>query len=121
MQYYPLPNENVGSSAYNPYTNWIGSGSDRTTNNQYDIKIDHRFSDNDLFSAKYSRQGNLFQAFNCYGNVADPCTYGPIDITAHLAALNLTHTFSPTLLLNVAWGFARGTDWQHSIGVSLRM
>src|SRR5437868_4223129 len=52
MQYYPLPNENVGTATYNPYTNWIGSGSNQNSNNQYDIKIDHRFSDKDLLSVK---------------------------------------------------------------------
>jgi hypothetical protein len=115
MQFYPLPNLNVGTAAYNPYTNWIGSGSNQGTNNQYDIKIDHRFSDKDLLSVKYSRQGNLSHGFNCFGNVADPCTAGPNTSTAHLAAVNLTHTFSPTVLLNVAWGFTRGAVWTHSI------
>jgi Carboxypeptidase regulatory-like domain len=116
MQYYPLPNENVGTAAYNPYTNWIGSGSNQGSNNQYDIKIDHRFSDKDLLSVKYSRQGNFSHGFNCYGNLADPCTSGPTDSTAHLAAINLTHTFSPTLLVNLAWGFTRGAVFTHSIG-----
>jgi hypothetical protein len=115
MQYYPLPNEGVGTSAYNPYTNWIGSGSNQGTNNQYDLKIDHRFGDSNSLSAKYSRQGNSGHSFNCFGNIADPCTGGPTTNTAHLAALNHTHTFSPTLLLNVAWGFTRGAVWVHSI------
>jgi hypothetical protein len=115
MQYYPLPNLNVGTSAYNPYTNWIGSGSNQGSNNQYDIKIDYRFNDTNLLSAKYSRQGNFGHGFNCYGNVADPCTSGPGDSTAHLAALNFTHTFSPTVLLNIAWGFTRGAVFTHSI------
>lgn len=115
MQYYPLPNLNVGTSAYNPYTNWIGSGSNQNTNDQYDIKIDHRFSDKDLLSVKYSRQGSLYHGFNCYGNLADPCTSGPSDSTAHLAAINLTHTFSPTVLLNLSYGFTRGAVFTHSI------
>ncbi len=115
MQYYPLPNSALGTSAYNPYNNWIGSGSNKNNNDQYDIKIDHRFSENDLLSAKYSRQGSLGHGFNCYGNIADPCTSGPGTGTAHLAALNHTHTFSPTLLLNISWGFTRGAVWGKSI------
>src|SRR5262249_22500805 len=55
------------------------------------------------------------QGFNCYGNVADPCTSGPSDGTAHLAALNFTHSFSPAVLLNLAFGFTRGTAFDHSI------
>jgi len=115
MQYYPLPNEGVGTAGYNPYTNFIASGSNQSSNNQYDIKIDHRFSDKDLLSVKYSRQGNSGHGFNCFGNIADPCTSGPNTSTAHLAALNHTHTFSPNVLLSVAWGFTRGAVWTHSI------
>jgi hypothetical protein len=115
MQYYPLPNVGVGSSSYNPYNNWIGSGSNMSNNNQYDIKIDQRFSDKDFFSAKYSRQGSLGHGYNCYGNLADPCTAGPSTGTAHLIALNHTHIFSPTLTLNIAYGFTRGSAWSHSI------
>ena len=115
MQYYPLPNEGVGTAGYNPYTNFIAAGSNQGTNDQYDIKIDHRFNDSNLFSVKYSRQGNSGHGFNCFGNFADPCTAGPQTSAAHLAAVNLTHTFTPTLLLNLAWGFTRGSVWTHSI------
>jgi len=115
MQYYPLPNLNVGTGAYDPYTNWVGSGTNVGNNDQYDVKIDYRINDANLLSGKYSRQGGFSHGFNCYGNVADPCTSGPTDSTAHLAALNFTHTFSPTVLLNVAWGFTRGTVFTHSI------
>lgn len=115
MSYYPLPNLNVGTAAYNPYTNWVGSGANQGSNNQYDVKIDYRINDANMLSAKYSRQGSFSHGFNCYGNVADPCTSGPTDSTAHLAALNFTHTFSPTVLLNVAWGFTRGAVFTHSI------
>src|SRR6185312_11369040 len=115
MQFYPLPNLNVGTAAYNPYTNWVGSGANQGSNNQYDVKIDYRINDANMLSGKYSRQGSFSHGFNCYGNVADPCTSGPTDSTAHLAALNFTHTFSPTVLLNVAWGFTRGAVFTHSI------
>lgn len=115
MQYYPLPNVNVGTAAYNPYNNWFGSGTTPTNNNQYDIKFDYRFSDSSLLSAKYSRQGMWSHYFNCYGNVADECTGGPSTTTAHLAAANFTHTFSPALLLNVSGGVARGTLWTHGL------
>ncbi len=115
MQFYPLPNEGVGSAAYNPYTNWIGSGSDQGSNNQFDIKIDHRFSDKSQISVKYSQLWGSSHGFNCYGNEADPCTSGPNDNSAHLAAINFTHSFSPTVLLNVAYGFTRGAPFTHSI------
>jgi hypothetical protein len=120
FQFYPQPNFGVGTSAYNPYSNFITSGSNQNTNNQYDIKIDHRFSDKNLTSVKYSRQGGLGLGFNCYGNVADPCTSGPSTGTAHLAAVNHTYSISPTVLLNVSWGFTRGAVWTHSIAGSFK-
>ena len=53
--YLPLPNYNVGSSGYNPYTNWVGSPVTSANINSYDIKIDHRFTQRDLLSVKSRR------------------------------------------------------------------
>ena len=46
-QYFPLPNLGVGTSAYNQYTNWQGSAASHGAWNQFDVKIDQRFSDKD--------------------------------------------------------------------------
>ena len=59
----PLPNYNVGTSNYNPYTNWVGSPVTVTSINSYDIKIDHRFSQHDLLSGKYSKSQNVQPPF----------------------------------------------------------
>ncbi len=108
MQYFPLPNIGVGTSAYNPYTNWQGSAAAQGVANQFDIKIDHRFNDHDLFAARYSRAWSPGPAPpNCYGNVADPCTSGPSPSDSNLVAINHTHTFSPNLLLTLSYGLAR--------------
>ena len=115
MQFFPMPNINVGNGAYNPYTNWQGSAASHSHNNQFDIKIDHRFGDHDLFSAKYSEDQNGSDPLNCFGNVADPCDYGPGTGSAHLVAINHTHTFSPTVLLTVAFGLTRGAAWSHGL------
>jgi len=112
MQFFPLPTKattGVGVS------NWFGSGSVPNSNNQYDIKIDYRFHDADVLSGKYSQQWGNGQSFNCFKNEADPCNGGPTDFTAHLFALNETHTFSPTLVLSVSYGFTRG--WTFEKGV----
>jgi len=115
MQYYPLPNLSVGTAGYNPFLNRVDSGSTRNSNNQWDLKIDHRFSDKNLFGAKYSQQSGSSTAFNCFGNVADPCSGGPGKSTAHLFALNETYTFNPKVLLTVSYGLARGTYFFPSI------
>jgi hypothetical protein len=108
MQYYPAPNVGVGTAAYNPYNNWSGSGANTDTGNQYDIRIDHRFTDKDAFNARYSQNTGTYHNWDCYGNALDTCTQGPGVGSSHSIALNLNHTFSPTTLLNVSVGFTRG-------------
>jgi len=116
MQYFPLPNVGVGTANYNPYTNWQGSAASKGVGNQFDIKIDQRFSDHDLLSGRYSRSWAPGFPVNCFGNVADPCDFGPSTGDANLVAINLTHTFSPTLLLTVSYGLARSFTFSESIG-----
>jgi len=108
MSYYPNPNVNVGTAAYNPYNNWAGSGLDTDGNNQWDLRIDHRFTQNDAFNARYSMSWGPYHGYNCYGNALDPCTQGPGVGGSRQAAVNLNHTFSPTTILSVSLGFTRG-------------
>lgn len=104
MSYFPEPN----ISGNGIYDNWIGSGSSRSNNDQFDIKVDHRFTQKNLMSVKYSQQWSSGSSFNCFKNFTDPCEGGPNRTTAHLFAINDTHTISQTLLLNVTFGFTRG-------------
>jgi hypothetical protein len=101
---FPQPNINTG----NPYDNWYGSGSNRNYQDKIDVKIDQRFSEKNLMSAKFSYQYNHGTGFNCFKNFTDPCEGGPNWTNAHLFAINDTETISPTLLLNVTLGFTRG-------------
>jgi len=109
MNFYPMPNNNVGGAAYNPYTNRVDSGWVKSRNDQWDLKIDHRFSPKNLISGKYSRDYGHSGSFNCFGNAADPCSSGPVTSGAHMFALNDTHTFNPKTLLTVSYGLSRGT------------
>src|SRR5439155_7486964 len=52
MTYLPEPNVTGGSI----YQNWFGSGSSHSTNKQFDIKIDYRFTENNLMTAKVAYQ-----------------------------------------------------------------
>jgi hypothetical protein len=104
ITYYPLPNVNGNG----PYDNWSGSGVDTDTNNQWDLRIDQRFSDKMAFNARYSMSTGTYHGFNCYGNALDPCTQGPGVGGSRQVALGLNYTFSPTTLLNVSVGFTRG-------------
>jgi Carboxypeptidase regulatory-like domain len=104
LQLYPEPN----TPQQGIYSNWFGSGPSLTYNDQYDIKVDHRFNEKNLVSVKYSYQYSHSKGLDCFKNFTDPCQGGPGWTNAHLFAINDTHTFSPTLLLNVTLGFTRG-------------
>src|SRR5215469_8162275 len=105
MSYFPEPNFTQGGI----YQNWFGSGSSHSSNRQFDIRIDHRFTQNDLLTGKFSYQYTPSgTGLDCFKNFTDPCQGGPGWTNAHAFAINETHTFSPTLLLNTTLGFTRG-------------
>lgn len=105
MGYFPEPNVTGGSFLQN----WFASGSNQSSNRQFDIKIDHRFSQNNLMSAKFAYQYNpTGGGLDCFKNFTDPCQGGPGWDNAHAFAINYPHTFSPTLLLTTTLGFTRG-------------
>jgi outer membrane receptor protein involved in Fe transport len=105
MALFPEPNAGGGDI----YNNWFGSGSNRSANDQFDVKIDHRFTQNNLMSAKFAYQyAPSYKGLDCFKNFADPCQGGPGWTNAHTFAINDTHTFSPSLLMNTTLGFTRG-------------
>lgn len=118
MQYFPAPNLGVGSDAYDPYNNYLASGAVHAQNDQFDVRVDNRFSDKNLLSLKYSQALSNSDSFNCFGNLADPCTSGPGTGSAHLFSLNDSHTFGPALVLNVSYGWNRAASLQGGIGGS---
>src|SRR3984893_790402 len=114
MALFPEPTKPIATSDA-LLNNFFHAGTDQQSNNQFDIKIDHRFSDRSLLSAKYSQLWAHFHGFNAFGNIADNFSSGPRDDTAHLFALNETFTFGPTLVLNVSYGFTRGYEINHGL------
>ena len=109
MKYFPQPNVNVGNANYSPFINRVDSGSVKGHENQWDLKIDQRFNQKNLMSAKYSHSYSLSDSFNCFNNPADPCSIGPNSGGAHVFVINDSHTFNPTTLLTVSYGVTRGT------------
>src|SRR6185312_7704012 len=105
MSYFPKAN--FASGGY--LANWVGSGASLSSNKQFDIRIDHRFTQNDLITGKFAYQYNpTGSGLDCFKNFTDPCQGGPGWDNAHTFAINETHTFSPTFLLNTTLGFTRG-------------
>jgi len=115
MQYFPLPNLNVGTSSYNYLNNWIGANGSSSNDDRYDLKIDHRLSDASQLSGRLSHSWGTSEGTNCFGNVADPCTQGPNNGYAYSAAINYNHTFSPTLVLSFSYGYVRSFSYTHGV------
>ncbi len=105
MSYYPEPNIDGADI----YSNFYSSGPSYWYNDQFDVKIDHRFSERNLLSGKYSQDWNHSSSHNCFGNFLDPCASGANWNHAHMFTLNDTHTFSPKLLLTTTLGITRGS------------
>ncbi len=107
MALFPQPTPAL--SNVNPYQNWITSGATPSDNEQFDVRIDHRFSQKNLLSGKYSHQWSNTTPFNCFKNFVDPCGSGPNKGNSNLFSLNDVYTINPTLLLTTTLGFTRGT------------
>jgi hypothetical protein len=96
---------NVGNG---PFDNWGSSGPIHSTDAKMEIKIDQRFNAQNLLSAKYAQDwDNHFSVWSCFNNFVDPCSAGPNASTAHTFAINETHTFNSSTLLNTTFGFTR--------------
>jgi hypothetical protein len=105
MNLFPQPNIQGGTI----YDNWTASGSNLSKENQFDIKIDQRFSQSNLMTARWSQSWSNSVPFNCFGNFIDPCAGGPNQTPNHLFVVDDTETFNPTTVLDVTFGFTRGS------------
>ncbi len=66
IQLFPLPTNQATDLVSLQDSNWFGSGVNPSSNNQFDIKIDQRFSERDLLSAKYSQQNASSNSFRLF-------------------------------------------------------
>jgi len=115
-----FPEPNIAGASISS-GNYFNSGTDTETRDQFDIKIDHRFSDKDLLSARYSHKRDDTTSFSCFGNTdaakfADPCSGGPGKVKQNQFTLTETHTFSPTVIMTVTFGYLRESDHFPGIG-----
>jgi Carboxypeptidase regulatory-like domain/TonB dependent receptor len=115
LRLFPKPTVNATDFTTLQGANFFSSGVNTDSNNQFDIKVDHRFSERDFLSVRYSQQKRSFTSFNCFGNFLNPCsspsgTVGPGFFRNHELAINQTHTFSPTVVLTLTFGYVRRFD-----------
>lgn len=107
---FPKPNQPFATLNDIQGGNFFRSGTNGNSTNQFDIKIDHRFSDRDLLSSRFSLRRISSTSFNCFANFVDPCTGGPGTTKQYQFTLNETHTFSPTVVMTVTFGYLREAD-----------
>jgi hypothetical protein len=111
----------ANSPAGGPQDNWTSSGPNHSTDAKMEIKIDQRFNAKNMLTAKYAQEwDNHYINWSCFNNFVDPCSTGPNTSTGHTFAMNYTHTFNSSTLLNATLGFTRNafTQDQYAYGGS---
>jgi hypothetical protein len=116
IQAFPLPNLNVGATSYDPYHNWVATGTSPLNQQSFDIKLDHRFKSSDVISVKFSHEWDSGQNANFFGTVYDTSTQGPTKHSALVGDVNYTHTLNPRTLMNLSVGYAH--NWYPTDGVA---
>lgn len=112
--FFPDPNRG------DPVQNLVSTPILQNTVNQINVRIDHRFSKDDTFFARYSYSNE--DRFNPFDPLVDPTNipgFGSSTINrGQSLALSYTHLFSPTLINEARFGInrLRGGIFQENIG-----
>jgi outer membrane receptor protein involved in Fe transport len=120
----PLPNFGTGLTL-----NYAGQTTRKKDTDSFDVKVDHAQTDSDRFSVRYSFQRPVVTdpgRFGIYGGGGKGFAATGINRTQS-AAINYTHLFSSTLILearvgvsrysNVATNFDYGTNAAEAVGI----
>lgn len=108
MTYWPEPNcVSCITNAALQTGNWKTQGVANNPYDQIDTRIDQYFSDKFRMFARGSNQTGVNTDFNGYGNAGTPYGAGPVNYYNRNVAVSSVYTFSPTVILNINYGFAR--------------
>src|SRR5262249_51749775 len=92
-------------------SNFVGNGSAPNTQDQYSGRLDHAITQSQRIFARVSWSDVGRGAVDFFGNGAGWVNPGgggvPLVFNARNAALDYTYTITPTLLLDVRYGFVR--------------
>jgi hypothetical protein len=108
-QLYPEPNtEGSVSSTGQHINNYLITPNLERQDNQFDVKVDHRLSDNNRFFIRYSLQKThrLLPATLPHGDAGATFGAGDGNIKGQSIAFNDTHTFSPNLINEFRFGWS---------------
>ncbi len=106
LKYFPSPNA-VPTNIYTYANDFFVAGKAKNTDDRFDSRIDHNFSSDTRLWARGSYSNGPSFPFNGFGNPGTSIGDGPTYSTNYNLALNTVHTFNPTTILNISYGFAR--------------
>ncbi len=99
---YPLPNRDV------PFANFVSSPTSSDRNDNFDVRLDHRFSDESTFTARYSFGDRmLFDPFTGPSFSLVPGFGNFVPRRSQNLMLSETHSFSPALVNEARFAFSR--------------
>jgi hypothetical protein len=103
---YPLPTTTAQANNFSRIAN------EPDNQDQFDIRIDHRFSRRDQIFGRYSFFNDVTAPVTAFANgsgtvAAGSLATGPQDTRAQSVVGNYQHTFSPALLNEVRFGYTR--------------
>src|SRR5262245_8214841 len=107
IQYYPLPN-NQGQQFTN-INNFASNAKRRVDGDQYSARVDHNFSERYRAFVRFSRNKSALTQPDYFNNVAspNPGAVGTTPFLQHTIANDHTITLTPTVILNLRYGYAR--------------
>ena len=121
MQLYPLPNRNVGASAYDRFFNWVGSGADKNVGDAYSgglsnggpkllaINLTHSFSPKTLLTVSLGLTRSW--SFDHGGSAADFPNFDPVKdlgMPAYIEAAGIRA--APSITVNGGYQMEGGND-----------
>ncbi len=105
------PQPNSGGTGPARVNNWTGAGVGPNIQDQFSVRMDHSLSDRHKVFGRFSWSNINRGGFDFFSNGAGWVNPGgsglPIDVNARNLSLDDTYTFTPTLLLNLRYGFVR--------------
>jgi len=106
LSFYPLPTNSALANNFSRIAN------EPDNQDQFDIRLDHRFSSRDQVFGRYSYFRDFTSPVTAFSNgggsvAAGSLATGPQDTLAQSVVGNYQHTFSPTLMNEVRFGYTR--------------
>ncbi|HEV2882448.1 MAG TPA: TonB-dependent receptor [Pyrinomonadaceae bacterium] len=99
---YPLPNRNV------PFANFVSSPTSTDRNDNFDVRLDHRFNSSSTFTARYSfGDRSLFEPFTGTTFSLVPGFGNFVPRRSQNLMLSETHLFSPNFVNEARFAFSR--------------